>query len=111
YHSSSASKMDDPSALRIRPRWCESCITRGLMQSNSARAGRGWYLLLLLPFVAMLWVPFYNSIEPKLAGVPYFYWYQFLWVLISAAITTVVYFATREPDLELPSEPLNEDFD
>jgi hypothetical protein len=28
--------------------------------------------------------------------VPYFYWYQFLWVLISAALTGVVYFATRD---------------
>src|SRR5260370_34320790 len=25
-----------------------------------------WYLLLLIPFVAVLWVPFYNSAEPHL---------------------------------------------
>ena len=25
-----------------------------------------WYLLLLIPFVAVLWVPFYNSSEPHL---------------------------------------------
>jgi hypothetical protein len=81
------------------------------MQNNSARGGRGWYLLLLLPFVAMLWVPFYNSIEPRLAGIPYFYWYQFLWVLISAIITAVVYFATREPTIDVPSTRVNEDHD
>src|SRR6202008_607704 len=33
-----------------------------------------WALLLLLPFVALLWVPFYNSIEPTLLGFPFFYW-------------------------------------
>jgi hypothetical protein len=28
-------------------------------------------------------------------GIPFFYWYQMLWVLISAAFTALVYFATR----------------
>jgi hypothetical protein len=55
----------------------------------------GWYLALLVPFVATLWVPFYDRVEPRLGGVPYFYWYQFLWVLISSALTGLVYFATR----------------
>ncbi len=38
----------------------------------------------------MVWVPFYNKIEPVLWGFPFFYWYQLLWVLISAVITAVV---------------------
>ncbi|HXW28418.1 MAG TPA: DUF3311 domain-containing protein [Xanthobacteraceae bacterium] len=54
-----------------------------------------WYLLLLIQFVAVLWVPFYNSAEPYLAGVPFFYWYQLLWVLIGAGLTAIVYFATE----------------
>lgn len=56
----------------------------------------GWYLLLLVPFVATLWVPFYNKLTPELAGFPFFYWYLFLWIGIGALITAVVYFATRE---------------
>ncbi len=82
------------------------------MHSSSARAGRGWwYLLLLIPFVAVLWVPFYNSVEPTFAGIPYFYWYQFLWVIISIVITAFVYFMTREPEVvgPEPPAPLNED--
>jgi Protein of unknown function (DUF3311) len=55
----------------------------------------GWYLLLLIPFVATLWVPFYNSVEPEIFGVPFFYWYQFLWIAIGAALTALVYFVTR----------------
>lgn len=69
---------------------------------RNAKSGRGrrkaspaWYLLLLAPFVGVLWVPFYNSIEPAWAGIPFFYWYQFLWVLISSVITLIVYFATK----------------
>jgi Na+/melibiose symporter-like transporter len=81
------------------------------MHSGSTRASRGWYLLLLIPFVATLWVPFYNSIEPTLAGIPYFYWYQFLWVIISVVITAFVYFMTRESEVvdPEPRAPLNED--
>jgi Protein of unknown function (DUF3311) len=82
------------------------------MARHDDRPTRRWYLLLLLPFIGVLWVPLYNSLEPTLAGIPYFYWYQFLWVLISAIVTAVVYFVTREPEVvgrEQPSGPLNED--
>jgi hypothetical protein len=48
-------------------------------------------LLFLIPFVAMLWVPFYNRLEPELGGIPFFYWYQLVWILLGAAIVTVVY--------------------
>ena len=48
-------------------------------------------LLLLVPFVALLWVPFYNSSEPHLLGFPFFYWYQFLWVPLTSLIIYVVY--------------------
>lgn len=48
-------------------------------------------LLLLIPFIAVLWVPFYNSDEPAWAGVPFFYWYQLLWIVLGAVIIAVVY--------------------
>ncbi|RZA09741.1 MAG: DUF3311 domain-containing protein [Proteobacteria bacterium] len=48
-------------------------------------------LLLLLPFFGLLSVPFYNRVEPTLLGFPFFYWYQFLWVPVTALITYFVY--------------------
>jgi len=54
-----------------------------------------WYLLFVVQFVVVLWPPFYNQAEPAWEGVPFFYWYQLLWVLIGAALTAVVYFATE----------------
>ena len=48
-------------------------------------------LLLLLPFVFLLWLPFYNHAEPSLAGFPFFYWYQFLWVFLAAICTYAAY--------------------
>lgn len=58
-------------------------------------AGKGWLWLLVLPWIAMIWVPSYNKVEPQLGGFPFFYWYQLFWVLVSAAITAVVYFKTK----------------
>ena len=55
---------------------------------NSAQKKRGgwswWYLLFVVQFVAVLWPPFYNKVEPPWIGIPFFYWYQLLWVIISA---------------------------
>jgi Na+/melibiose symporter-like transporter len=50
-----------------------------------------WLLLLLIPFVTTLWLPFYAHYNPTLWGLPFFYWYQFLWVVITVIITAVVY--------------------
>ena len=57
---------------------------------------RGWLrywprLLFLIPFIAMLWVPSYNRIEPELGGIPFFYWYQLGWILLGAAIVLLVH--------------------
>ncbi|MER7695187.1 MULTISPECIES: DUF3311 domain-containing protein [unclassified Streptomyces] len=48
-------------------------------------------ICLLAPFVAMLWVSSYARIEPKFIGIPFFYWYQMLWVVISTALTMIAY--------------------
>ena len=59
------------------------------------QAKNGWYALLLLQYVLALCVPYYNKVEPTLAGIPFFYWYQMVMVLVGAALTAVVYFATE----------------
>ena len=65
------------------------------MDNSHDRAWSWWYLLLLLQFVPALWVPFYNSVEPSVFGIPFFYWFQLALVFVSAAVTAVVYFATE----------------
>ncbi|MBO5995664.1 MAG: DUF3311 domain-containing protein [Acetobacter sp.] len=47
--------------------------------------------LLLIPFIALLWVPFYNRVTPCLWGIPFFYWYQFIWIPITSIIIWVVW--------------------
>lgn len=56
---------------------------------------RWWYALLALPLLGLLYPPLYATREPELAGIPFFYWYQFAWVIVSALLTLVVYLATR----------------
>jgi hypothetical protein len=57
---------------------------------------RHWLrVLFALPFIAMLWVSSYNRLTPELFGFPFFYWYQLMWVVISAAIAAIVYIAER----------------
>ncbi|MFJ5531371.1 DUF3311 domain-containing protein [Streptomyces sp. NPDC093261] len=48
-------------------------------------------LCLVAPFVAMLWVGSYAKTDPTFIGIPFFYWYQMLWVLISTALTMLAY--------------------
>jgi Protein of unknown function (DUF3311) len=55
-----------------------------------------WYLLFVVEFVIALWPPFFNSVEPTWIGIPFFYWYQLLCVVICAVLTAIVYFATDD---------------
>jgi hypothetical protein len=56
---------------------------------------KAWNWLLVLPYAAMLWVPFYNTSEPTLWGYPFFYWYQLLWVLICSGVIALVHWMTK----------------
>ena len=63
------------------------------MVTRPAQKNRRWFLLLLIiPFIALLWPPFYNFRDPALFGIPFFYWYQMLWIIITSVITAFVYF-------------------
>ncbi|MEU6478364.1 DUF3311 domain-containing protein [Streptomyces sp. NPDC047017] len=48
-------------------------------------------LCLVAPFVAMLWVGSYAKTDPVFIGIPFFYWYQMLWVIVSTALTMIAY--------------------
>jgi cell wall-associated NlpC family hydrolase len=56
--------------------------------------------LLMVPIVALMWVPSYAKIDPELFGFPFFFWYQFLWVFLCSALTYTAYrltLAARPP--------------
>jgi hypothetical protein len=47
--------------------------------------------LILIPIVALMWVGSYARRGPELAGFPFFYWYQFCWVFVTAILTSIAY--------------------
>jgi Na+/melibiose symporter-like transporter len=59
------------------------------------RPSRWWYALLALPLLGLLYPPLYATRDPEIAGVPFFYAYQFAWVIVAAVITLVVYAKTK----------------
>jgi hypothetical protein len=62
-------------------------------------------LLLAIPIIALLLVGTYAKEEPRLGGWPFFFWYQFLWVFITSALT---YTAYRLVLKARPHVPMNE---
>ena len=55
-------------------------------------------ICLIVPFVAMLWVSSYSRITPEFIGIPFFYWYQMLWVPVSSALTFTAYLLVRREE-------------
>jgi hypothetical protein len=58
----------------------------------------GWYSLLILPFGIALFPGLYNRAEPALLGLPFFYWFQMLWVVVTSLVLAVISWGTRTHD-------------
>ena len=41
-------------------------------------------ILLVIPTIVLLIVPMYNRVTPELFGLPFFYWFQALWLFLAA---------------------------
>ncbi|WP_020392598.1 DUF3311 domain-containing protein [Kribbella catacumbae] len=72
------------------------------MPTKSSRAGRArrWsgVSLLLLPVVGLVWVPSYARDEPRLFDVPFFYWYQLVWIGLCITCMAGAALLLRSPD-------------
>ena len=55
----------------------------------------GFHWLLVIPMCLPLLTFFYNKIEPKLWGIPFFYWYQMGCAIFNSLIITFVYQVTK----------------
>ena len=55
-----------------------------------------WLLLLLLPYAGLLFPGIYARATPALFGFPFFYWYQFAWVVLASVLMAIVYFKTKD---------------
>jgi hypothetical protein len=67
-----------------------------------------WNLLLLVPLL-MLVTPWFNRHDPVVWGMPFFYWFQFLWVPVGVVCVAVVYAMTKDPGVPTPDADPNVD--
>ena len=51
-------------------------------------------MLLLVPFLTLV-TPWINFDGPRLGGMPFFYWFQLAWVVVSVVVVAVVHVRTR----------------
>ena len=56
-------------------------------------AKRPWWvvILLALPYFGLCFPSLYARATPALFGFPFFYWYQFGWVVLTSVLLYVVY--------------------
>lgn len=52
-------------------------------------------LLLLVPLL-MLVTPWFNFDKPRVLGLPFFYWFQFVFVIIGVVSVALVYVFTKD---------------
>lgn len=70
--------------------------SRAQLRAQPSVKARAWKLLLVVPLIGTLIPPIYNVKDPVLFSIPFFYWYQMVWIPISVLITVIVYRAIRE---------------
>jgi hypothetical protein len=55
-------------------------------------------ILLAIAVVVPLFVPAYSVDEPRLAGLPFFYWYQMMWIPITSGLVGTSYWLVGKED-------------
>jgi hypothetical protein len=84
---------------------------------NARRTGGAWAVvavLLAVGIVLPLLVGLYDSVEPRLGGFPFYYWFQFLLIPVVSLLTFIAFRlslkATEKdrPAFGLPAEPGDE---
>jgi hypothetical protein len=63
-------------------------------------------LLLAAVLAGTLWVPIYSRTTPALAGFPFFYWYQLVWVPVVALVSWCAYLLSRRAQRGTAAPPV-----
>ncbi|WP_459893234.1 DUF3311 domain-containing protein [Hydrogenobaculum acidophilum] len=55
-----------------------------------------YYILLLIPTIVYILVFFYNHKSPELLGLPFFYWFQILMLIITSLFYALAVFWSKD---------------
>ena len=75
----------------------ESADNESTPAASPIRRGysRAWLLLLAPPYLGLCFPAIYARATPALFGFPFFYWYQFAWVVLTSFLLYLVYLALK----------------
>jgi Protein of unknown function (DUF3311) len=60
--------------------------------SQPAKRTKWWVIVLLaLPYIGLCFPSLYARATPAFFGFPFFYWYQFAWVVLTSFLLYLVY--------------------
>ena len=62
-------------------------------------------IFLIIPLLALIPVGWYSREDPKLGSFPFFFWYQMLWVFLTAICTSIAYALSKKAR---PRQPIAE---
>ena len=74
----------------------EPTMNERMPQATQRRRHSPWLFLLLLPYAGLCFPGLYVRATPALFGFPFFYWYQFAWVLATSLLLGIVYRVTKD---------------
>jgi hypothetical protein len=60
-------------------------------ESRKRRMSWHVWLMLAVPYAALCFPALYARATPAIFGIPFFYWYQFVWVALTSLLLYVVY--------------------
>ena len=49
------------------------------------------YILIFMPYILLIFLPFVNREEPKMGGVPFLWFWFFIWAVLITALITLLY--------------------
>lgn len=91
-YSHTSTLPDQAGSLPFKNALCSSCMKPPSdTTAPSERRQSRWALLLILPYLGLCFPQFYSRPTPALWGFPFFYWYQFAWVIATSALLGIVY--------------------
>jgi hypothetical protein len=68
--------------------------------ANSSASGKKkspiLWILLAVPYLALCFPQLYARSTPVLWGFPFFYWYQFAWVVLTSLLLGLIYRALKD---------------
>ena len=67
-------------------------------------------VLVAIPIVALLLVGTYSKKEPYLAGFPFFFWNQFLWVFLCSGFTYAAFIVVRKARPHRPMDTEGDEY-